>query len=243
MTKTTTALMMMMMTAALLLAADTPAFAQTTSTGPNGFVNVSFGAQPQQRTVAASVKTTIFDEQAEFNADHEISNGPFFDISAGHMVMDTLIVGAGFSSFGSKGNASGTASIPDPLFVGRPTLVPIEGSDLERSELGFHFMAVWFRPLTKKIDLSIAGGPSIFHVSQQFVSGSVAEGTQVVTFGVDDQSGVGIGINVGGDVTYLLTPRYGIGLLLRYTWASVGLDAADVTVGGFQGGLGLRIRF
>jgi hypothetical protein len=243
MTKTTTALMMMMMTAALVLAGTNPALAQTTPTGPNRFVNVSFGAQPQRRTVDAHLKTTIFEDQAEFNAEHRVSNGPFFDISAGEMVMETLIVGVGFSYFGSKGAASGTASIPDPLFRGRPSLVSIEGSDLKRTELGFHLQGVWFHPLTKKIDIALAAGPSLFRVKQQFVSGSVADGTQTVTFGVEDQSGVGIGLNAGGDVTYLLTPRYGIGLLLRYTWASVGLDAADVTAGGFQAGLGLRVRF
>ena len=54
-----------------------------------------------------------------------------------------------------------------------------------------------------------------------------------------------VGIHFGVDVTYLVTPRYGVGVLARYTWGSADLTGADdsVTVGGLQIGGGLRIRF
>jgi hypothetical protein len=47
------------------------------------------------------------------------------------------------------------------------------------------------------------------------------------------------------DVTYLVTPRYGAGVLLRYTRGSVDIEGANdsLTVGGFQIGAGLRVRF
>jgi hypothetical protein len=54
-----------------------------------------------------------------------------------------------------------------------------------------------------------------------------------------------MGIHFGVDITYLVTPRYGVGVLARYTWGSADITGADesVTVGGLQIGGGLRIRF
>ena len=149
-----------------------------------------------------------------------------------------------FWYFSGEGDATGTASIPDPLVFDRHTVVPIQGSNLKRSEVGFHAQAVWFLPLARKLDVAVAVGPSMFQVSQDFLSGSAAEGATTVTYGVDRQSGLGFGVNASVDTTYLITPRYGAGLLIRYTWGKVGLGATDdVTVGGFQAGGGLRIRF
>jgi hypothetical protein len=53
------------------------------------------------------------------------------------------------------------------------------------------------------------------------------------------------GINLGVDVTYLLTKKMGVGGILRYTHGSVDLDGASdsLTVGGFQIGIGGRYRF
>jgi hypothetical protein len=48
----------------------------------------------------------------------------------------------------------------------------------------------------------------------------------------------------GGDVTYLLRPKTGIGFTARYTAAKVDLASVpDVRIGGFQIGGGLRLRF
>jgi hypothetical protein len=62
---------------------------------------------------------------------------------------------------------------------------------------------------------------------------------------VDDAKKTTVGINLGVDVTYLVTKRFGVGGLARYTWGSADLaGAADkLTVGGFQIGGGLRVRF
>ena len=53
------------------------------------------------------------------------------------------------------------------------------------------------------------------------------------------------GFHLGVDVTYLVTKRFGVGGLLRYTHGSVSLEGASdaLTVGGFQIGVGGRLRF
>ena len=71
----------------------------------------------------------------------------------------------------------------------------------------------------------------------------MAPGTQDVTPAIDSQSGTGFGLNLSADTTYMLSSQLGVGVLLRYTWASVGLDSDDMTAGGFQIGGGVRYRF
>lgn len=240
MTKTTTALI----AAALYLAVPAQADAQSDKARiPESYFNVTVGAQPQQQSFEAKTTSTIFDEEATFTADQTLSNGPFFDVAAGFRVSTHLSIGGTFSFFQGDGDATGTASIPDPLVFDQHTNVPIQGSNLKRNEFGYHLQAVWFVPLSRKLDIAVSAGPSIFHVSQDFLSGSSAEGSTVVTYGVDSQSGTGFGVNAGVDTTYLLTPRYGVGVLIRYTWGKVTIDETDLTLGGFQAGAGLRIRF
>src|SRR6188508_531908 len=98
MTKPTTTVLMLM--TALFLGSASRIEAQTTS-GPDFYINATFGAQPQRRTVDAAATSTIFDETAEFNAEHRIANGPFFDIAAGQKVAPNFLVGIAFSTFGS----------------------------------------------------------------------------------------------------------------------------------------------
>ena len=57
----------------------------------------------------------------------------------------------------------------------------------------------------------------------------------------------GWGFNLGGEVTYALTPTIGANGLLRYSHGNVEFNpegqTADVGAGGFQIGVGLKYRF
>lgn len=210
---------------------------------PDFYVGATVGAQPQRRIVTAATTSAIFGQTATFTADHWVGNGPFFDVTAGYRWSENLTLGIALSTFDSEGTANGTASIPDKIVFGKISSVPIEARHMKRGERAAHLQEVWFRPVSRKIDVAITAGPSLFYVTQEFVSGSLAANGQTVAYGARSESGLAFGFNAGADTTYLLTPRYGVGLLLRYTWAKASLDAADVTAGGFQGGLGLRLRF
>ena len=68
--------------------------------------------------------------------------------------------------------------------------------------------------------------------------------TQTVNLHADSQKKMGIGVNASLDTTYKVTPAIGVALLLQYSGGKVDLDGAPGTAfGGFQGGLGLRLRF
>jgi hypothetical protein len=241
MTKST---MTVLVTLAVLWSGGTtPAFAQSAASPLTPtFISVSVGVQPQGRNEEGIVSFPLYGEDAVFSGNYPIGTGAFVDIAVGHRVWRNIVGAVAYSYFSSSGDATGTASIPDPLVKFQPAVVPIQGSDLGRSENALHFQALWFRQLSPKIDIGLGGGPSVIWLSQDLLSGTVAPGTQDVTPATESQTGAGFGLNLSADTTYMLTPKLGVGLLLRYTWASVGLDANDMTAGGFQVGGGVRYR-
>jgi hypothetical protein len=117
----------------------------------------------------------------------------------------------------------------------------------EHSEVAINLMGVWMMPVTDKVDVGFSFGPTIFLVKQDVPTAiNVAEPGPTVTgttFASAEKTTMGV--NFGVDVTYLVTPRIGAGVLARYTVGSADLEGASdsLTVGGFQIGFGARFRF
>jgi hypothetical protein len=105
--------------------------------------------------------------------------------------------------------------------------------------------AVYFIPVTDKIDIALSAGPAFVSVKQGYVSGlNVTTGTQDVTFAVGSSSATAKGGTIGFDGTYLFHRNVGVGLWVRYVGATATLDGVgDLKAGGFHAGLGARIRF
>jgi hypothetical protein len=222
------------------------AHAQMTWTD-TGFANVSGGFQGGSRTLTTATPFDLYDEQGSVDSTQKVKGGGFFDISGGYKVWENLAVGMGFSHSGSSSDATVTASVPDPLLFNRLRTVSASATGLKHSENALHFIGTWMVPVTDKIDVGVSAGPSIFFVKQQLPNAvSVSEpGPSVSAVSVNDVKKTTAGINLGVDVTYLVTKRYGVGGLARYTWGSADLAGASdkLTVGGFQIGGGLRVRF
>jgi hypothetical protein len=212
-----------------------------------GFVAVNFGAQSTQRELATSQTSTIYDETATITSSQPIHNGPILEIGGGYRVRPNVTVGARFSTFGFGRTSESTvvASIPDPVAYNRPKTVTQTTPDLTHSEQGIHIQATWFKAVTPRIDVSLSGGPSFIHVSQQLTANiTVPTGTQTITVTKETQTGTAIGFNAGFDGAVMVNPQYGVGLFVRYTQGTVDLPAVTgLKVGGLQSGLGLRVRF
>jgi hypothetical protein len=229
---------------ALVLAAA-PAYAQM-QWQDRGFANINVLAQPQSRDVTVSSTFTLYDEAATVTGPRKIGGGAVFDLSGGYRVWRNLAVGIGYSHFSDSSDVTVTARIPDPLVFDQPVQQDLNAGSLDHSENAVHFSAVWFWPVTDKIDVAISAGPSVFNVSDQGVTGVTVQPNTSIATGVttDKASETGIGVNAGVDVTYLVTRKIGAGLLLRYAGSSVDLPTVDsLSVGGFQIGAGLRYRF
>jgi hypothetical protein len=231
---------------ALCAAVAPNAHAQMTWTD-KAFVNVSFGGQSGSHTVATSSSFTLYEEAGTLSSSQKIGGGGLFDISGGYKVHKNLAAGIGYSHSGDKTDAAITALVPDPVFTDQPRTVNATAPGMKHSEDTIHLFAAWMVPVTDKIDVGFSAGPSIFMVSQDLPTAlTVTEpGPTVNQITTDKSSKTGVGVNIGVDVTYLLNKRFGVGGLARYTWGSVDLENAtdSLTVGGFQIGVGLRVRF
>lgn len=212
-----------------------------------GFLNVTGGVQTGSHTIATDTTFDRYDELATVGTTQDISGGGFFDLSAGYKVWRNMALGVGYSWTSSKADAAVSASIPSPVFYDQPRAVTASAADLNHTEHGIHLMAVWMVPVTDKIDVGISAGPTVFQVKQDLPGAlNITEpGPSVTGVDVTEINKTTIGLNIGVDVTYLLNKRVGVGGLARYTRGSADLDGATekLTVGGFQIGGGLRIRF
>ncbi len=137
-----------------------------------------------------------------------------------------------------------TAAVPHPLFHDR-RVETTATVDAKHSEKAFHLQAIWTMPVTDKMDASFSLGPSFINVSQELVTNITVEpGTQNATPALETQSDTAVGFQIGADLSYLLTPRYGVGGFMRYVGGTAGLPSVpDLKLGGFQIGGGARLRF
>jgi hypothetical protein len=224
-------------------AADASAQTQPPPAGL-GFLNVNFGGQPGSHDVGTSQSFPLYGETATFTSAQENGSGALFDITAGYKIRPSFGAAVGFSNFKNTSDAAVATSIPDPLITDRPLAATSTVPDLEHSERGIHLQAVWFLPVTDKIDVALSAGPSFFMVKQDVVSMTVTPGTQTANFTPTAEKKTGIGANIGVDGTYLITRNFGAGVFVRFAGAKVDLPSVDgLGVGGFQAGAGVRVRF
>lgn len=232
--------------AMLIAAGAANASAQTQPPPANlGFLNVNFGAQPGSRDVGTNQSFPLYGETATFTTAQTNGSGGMFDITAGYKVRPSFGVAVGFSNFSNSSDATVSTSIPDPLIFDRPRASTTTISGLDHSERGIHLQAVWFVPVTDKIDVALSAGPSFIMVKQDLVSSiTVPTGTQTANLNVTEEKETGVGANIGVDGTYLVTRNFGVGAFLRYAGAKVDVGPVEgLSVGGFQAGGGVRVRF
>jgi hypothetical protein len=235
---------------ALLLAsavlASERAAAQTAPPTKNLFVDVNVGVQPGSQIFTMQSTPLVYEETAIITARQGVNGSGVLDVTAGYRVWGDVSVALGLSTtFTNQGDASVVGGIPHPVFYDRRVETTVEVSDLAHQERSAHLSIMWTSPMTDKIDASVAAGPSFIKVFQDLASRvTVTPGTlNFVPIG-EGATGTTFGFHIGGDVTYLLTPRLGAGLMVRYVAADVDIGpVVDLKAGGLQYAIGLRLRF
>lgn len=212
-----------------------------------GFANINIGGQSGSHDVATTTTFVVYDEDAHINTTQKTGGGFLFDMSGGYKVWSNLVVAVGYTFMSDSTDGAVTATIPDPRVFDSPRTVTTTANDLKHTENALNFMGVWMVPVTDKVDVGISFGPTVFFVKQELpdtltFTEPVPTITGLTTKDISKTTG---GVNLGVDVTYLLTKKMGVGGILRYTWGSVNLEGAtdSLTVGGFQIGVGARYRF
>jgi len=212
-----------------------------------GFVNVNFGVQAPSHSLAAETTPDIYGEPASIRSSQDVGGGAFFDIAGGYKIWSNLVVGIGFTHVGSTADMNVNAQIPDPVAFDSPRSVTTTIPDAKHSQNAIHLTGTWMIPVTDKVDVGVQFGPTIWLVSQDIPGIPTIQepGPTITSFPFEKQDKTTVGIHLGADVAYMFTPRYGAGVLMRYTWGSADLAGTSdsVTVGGLQIGGGLRVRF
>jgi hypothetical protein len=233
-------------TAAVLLSSATAALAQTPPPTKNIFVDVNYGVQPSSRTISTSAFPVVYGEVAIINANQEIDGASMLDVMAGYRVWRDLSVALGLTTtFTTEGTAEVTGGIPHPLFFDTRRESRETVSDLAHREQSAHVSVMWTSPVTDKVDASGFFGPSYVKVYQDLVTDvTVPAGTQSFIPNSSEQTDTVWGFHLGGELTYLITPRIGIGGMARFVKAKADLPSVeDLDLGGIQIGGGLRVRF
>jgi hypothetical protein len=209
-----------------------------------GFAAADGGVQVGSKSFDTNATFDLYEEVATLDTVRKGKAGGFFDVRGGYKVWRNLAVGAGFSWYGNKSDVSINASVPDPIRHDQPRAVSLSAAGAKRSEAALHLTGTWMVPVTDKIDVGIGAGPSIFFVKNDTVTAlNVTDPGPVTSAHIEKISKTAGGFHLGVDVRYMLTSRYGVGGLLRYTWAKANLPGGKLTAGGVQLGGGVRVRF
>lgn len=239
-----------------LFAGTTTAAAQTPDEW-KGSVTFNAGGQVATTTVTDSATFTEFVEDGSLRTDYETGPAVIGDAGVAWRLWRRLGAGVSVSSFSGRDEATVSLRAPHPFFFEQHRT--FDGTvDVERRTIGTHIGAVYMVPAGDRIRVTVAGGPSVFRVSQDLVSDvSFDESFPFDTLGnaaavVRQAIETVVGFHVAVDVGVRLGSRWGIGGLARFARASVDLTATgdragsrtfSTEVGGFQVGGGLRLYF
>ena len=231
--------------AVLALFNGSPAHAQTAKAAeePAVFLDVNVGLEGRPGSLATGSTFALFGETGSAATRMQPGNSGMLDLRVGVRALDRF--GVAIAVSGSQTNAVGeaTASIPSPVRFASPTIVTLETPGLKRRELSGHLQAVWFLPVSDKVNVSLFGGPSLVRLQQAIPSVSIAS-AQTASVVAANESGVGLAANVGFDMSAPVGGHFGVGLVVRYVTGHVDLPSmAGVDVGGLQGGVGIRLNF
>lgn len=242
----------------LLLAIDVhDAHAQRVSVPRSEKVRVSInvGAQLSSTTFSSTTTTTpVFLETASINTSYTVPKGKLFDGGFLYRPFGRFGVGVSLSSFSERSDGAITGSIPHPFFFNTPRTLTGTAASLERSEFAADIQAAYLYQ-SRRYDVVISGGPTIFRVSQDLVSNAAYTETypyDSVTFTsatIVKAEGTKTGFNVGADIAYKLSKALGVGGLVRFSRATVSLpltssaSGVSVDAGGLQVAGGVRFYF
>ena len=218
------------------------------------FIHANGGLQTTSTDFADNIVFTEFVEDGDLDASYGIDSGAIIDIGGGVRLPANLGVGIGFSRFDTSHDASVDARIPHPFFFDRHRTIAGSAPGLTRTEAAVHLQLHWFAPVPDQMELSVFGGPSFFNVTQGLVTAvgfsqsypfDEASFTEAST---GEQSESAVGYNIGADVGYFFSRHVGVGVLVRFSGASVDLLSQDegrisIDLGGLHAGGGLKLRF
>jgi hypothetical protein len=249
--------------AALLAASAVPAAAQDKV--PPGFEGIAStrvrlvlnaSLWPSGASYGDSRILTEYAEQTTIGTSHETASGFGPDLALQVSLFRGLGILVGYSHHTCDVTGTVDVSRPHPLYLNRPRSASAELSGYEYAE-GALDLDLAFAGTAGHLDWALFAGATLFQVEadllgtptyeEEYPYDELATLSTPATAVKDSPSG----FNVGGRLDYRFgsSRRFGLGIQVRYSSASVGLvagaDAAETTLdlGGLTVGGGVRLYF
>lgn len=193
-------------------------------------------------------------ETGTTETDYPVSSGFLFDGGGGVRLWKNLGAGVAVSYFTHKDTASTTTRSPHPFFFNQFREVTGEVPDVSRTETAVHVQAMYFINPSGPLRVVLSAGPSFYNVEQDLVTEVVLRETfpfdtaEFSSARTQKVKGSAPAFNAGADVMWMFGRTVGVGGILRFSKATVDLDAPtnrtiSVDAGGFYAGGGVRILF
>jgi hypothetical protein len=222
--------------------------------GERGFIAFLGGQRTSRTTLEASGSFAGNLETNTFSTSYPIESHPDFTVSAGSRMTAHLALALNVSRFATKSKAAVAAEFPHPFFFGQNRQAVGEATGFTREEVTLDINVLWLASIGRRLQVGLAGGPTVFHVTQDFVKKvNVTESypyDEVTFVGVDTQriAQTHGGGNIGAEATFALSPTTGITGRVRYSRANLPFAIAEgvtqsVAAGGTDVGVGVRFRF
>ena len=249
-----------------------PAAAQTRAGDGRVFVTINGGLQAPSGTFTHGVvfaesggvyaetplgtlSATAAQEQARFDGDYARAAAALVDAGAAVRVGRHLAIGVAVSYVTGEGDARVSAQVPHPFFFKRDRdIANGVAPGLAREEIAVHIQAHVRLPVSPSVTVDLFGGPTVITLARDLVADvRVRQAYPYETAAFDSaivggQSGTSVGFHAGADVAYYFSDVAGVGVLARFSRATVDLGSAGggtvgVPAGGLHVGGGLRLRF
>jgi len=194
---------------------------------------------------------TEFAEEGRIDADYARETGPGFELGLEYALGRHFGLAASFNLLSRSVSSTYTASIPHPLFLGKPRPASGSADGLSYQERAFHFDLL-FRSERGRLRYAAFAGPSHVRVESdlleplQYRQAYPFDAVEVTAVPRASARAGAFGFNVGAELDLRFGHRLGAGMLVRYHQVRTELpqtteDVVKVDAGGLQVGLGLRI--
>ena len=234
---------------------------------PRVILGTTLGVQFVKDAFSQHIPLRLHGEQGEFAALYNVTAGLAYDAGAAVRVWGPLGLGVELANVRTKTSTDIEAQVPHPVFLGLARRLSASVDNLVRREQAVHMQGQYWRELWDALFVRVFGGPTLFRLRHDLVSG--IEATDGPT--VDDvmlaghrritQSRADVGYNIGLDVSYFGLQRLGflgrheildrmaLAFVVRYSQGTSAIQVSGGTVqpeyelGGTHLGAGLRVAF
>ena len=193
-------------------------------------------------------------EQGDFDADYVGGDASLYELSLGLRLRGPLALGLTWSQSSLSDQADIAGRLPHPFLFGSPRTVEGRSRGLSRDETAIHLSLKWLVRDGDKVQVALFAGPSQIDVDYDLATAVRFDQTYPFDTanyaGVEHRkaSGSAIGYHLGIDVAYYFSKSTGLGGVVRFSNASIDLDAPSggtvaIGGGGLQTAVDLRFRF